>query len=423
VRCADAAWDWIQDRRRRGMRADEGERRAIAECRGMASGQSDRVDAVRVVGGASMSAEFDRALAQESCLPATTYTEPGVLARELEHCYANGWVSVGLGRQLSQPGSVRPVEVAGRRLLLVRDRDEQIRVFHNVCRHRGVELVDRDTVCQSGVLACPYHDWSYGLDGVLRAAPYWDGTPKSQPDAATRAQLGLLPVRSAVWNDIVFVDLSGTARPFPEFIAPLAERWKHYDFSRLQFVDTIEYRVPSNWKFVCENFLDYYHVPWVHRQLGGPELAYQLELTELNDDIYGFIMLEFDRARADAPDPPPVFPNLPPRFEYALDLVYVFPNTLLLITPGFFQAILIQPDGPAQTRELLAGYVVSDTAPPPGGVEFMELLKQVNDQDVEILTRLQRGRAGPASDRGRYAPHWDVLCDRFARRVAAAHSG
>jgi choline monooxygenase len=365
---------------------------------------------------------LNRPTAEVIGLPATMYTDPGVLALEHKKLFEGGWTSVMAAGQLPKVGDMRPVTVAGRPLLVVRDRDNQIRVFHNVCRHRGIKLVN-EPGRSPGVITCGYHCWSYGLDGSLKSTPYYDGTAKGAPPEALRSQLGLLPVRSAVWLDTVFVNISADAQPFEEFIKPLADRWSGFDLSQLKFAECTEFKVASNWKFAAENLLDLYHLPWVHAQLGGPEAVFHSEPTHLSPDIFGYIMPTFDAARAETGPTMPLFSPLPKQFEYALDLIWIFPNTGLLLTPSWAQIMLIDSDSPASSRQLLNAYVVGDDLLQPEMEEarsgFVGYLNEVNLQDLSILARLQETRqGGDATDAGRFAPEWDDLAIRFYKRVA-----
>jgi choline monooxygenase len=372
-----------------------------------------------------ISANLDRPAADAVGLPATMYTDAGVLAVEQKKLFEDGWVSVLAAGQLPKPGDVRPVTVAGRPLLVVRDRENQIRVFHNVCRHRGLKLVT-EAGHTPGVITCAYHCWSYGLDGSLKGTPYLDGTAKSTPPESLRSRFGLLPVRSAVWLDTVFVNISGDAQPFEEFIKPLAERWSGFDLSQLRLADSTEFKVASNWKFAAENLLDLYHLPWVHAQLGGPEAVFQSEPAHLAPDIFGYMMPTFDAARAETGPTMTLFSPLPKRFEYALDLIMIFPNTGLLLTPSWAQVMILHGDTPSTTRQILNAYVVGDELFSAETEEarkgFVGYLHEVNVQDLSILARLQESReGGDSTDAGKFAPQWDDLALRFYKRVARAY--
>ena len=154
-------------------------------------------------------------------LPAAAYTSEAVFQLENERIFADSWVFAGLAHELARPGDVVPVTVAGRPVLLVRDADLEVRAFHNVCRHRCLKLVDEP--CNVGpAIQCPYHSWTYRLDGALHLAPYFGGRdPRAVPAGFDRAEHGLVPVRVATWHDWVFVNLNGTAPPIEDFVAPL----------------------------------------------------------------------------------------------------------------------------------------------------------------------------------------------------------
>ncbi|MBL7498385.1 aromatic ring-hydroxylating dioxygenase subunit alpha [Frankia sp. CNm7] len=164
-------------------------------------------------------------------------------------------------------GDVHPMMVAGRPLVMVRGEDGQVRVFHNVCRHRGMRLVDAPARGRRRV-QCAYHCWSYELDGALAVTPYLDRGRGNTPPADLAAELGLLPVASATWAGMVLVHLGPDPEPVDDLLAPLRARWEHLDFSRLRLAEERGFDVEANWKLVVENFLDFYHLPFVHPQVG-----------------------------------------------------------------------------------------------------------------------------------------------------------
>ena len=198
-------------------------------------------------------------------LPAAAYTSEAVFQLENERIFADSWVFAGLAHELARPGDVVPVTVAGRPVLLVRDADLEVRAFHNVCRHRCLKLVDEP--CNVGpAIQCPYHSWTYRLDGALHIAPYFGGRdPRAVPAGFDRAQHGLVPARVATWHDWVFVNLSGTAPPIEDFVAPLQRHLGGLDLTRMKHVVTIDLgEIAANWKLLMENFIEPYHVPFVH---------------------------------------------------------------------------------------------------------------------------------------------------------------
>ena len=140
-----------------------------------------------------------------------------------------------------------------------------IRAFHNVCRHRCLKLVD--TPGNVGrVIRCPYHSWTYGLDGALHMTPYFGGRdPRAVPAGFDRGEHGLAPVRSATWHDWIFVNLNGAAPPLEDFVAPLRTWLDGLDLTEIHHLATIDLgEIAANWKLLVENFIEPYHVQFVH---------------------------------------------------------------------------------------------------------------------------------------------------------------
>lgn len=354
---------------------------------------------------------------------ARAYTDPAVLEFEYGSSFSNYWTGIGVASQVPSPGDVCPIEIAGEPLLMVRERSGALGVFFNVCPHRGTKLIDRACARANGLITCPYHTWSFKLDGSLHSAPYWDRSKGSEPDAATRARLALKPVRHAVWYDTVFVNLSGDAPAFDQYIAPLAQRWSGCDPAELRLLCLTEYGVDANWKLVCDNFLDGYHVPWVHSQVGAPETGINYDTVRLSPEIFGAFMPQGEADKPRTADALPVFPRLPQWLHGSQHFMYVYPNTLLALAPDWFQVICVLPKAAGRSIETLAMYLVSDEAMRPQRAEqrarFEQVMRHVNEQDLEILARLQQGRRTVRAACGSYAPYWDELAGIFNARVAA----
>jgi choline monooxygenase len=235
----------------------------------------------------------------------------------------------------------------------------------------------------------------------------------------------LLPVRFAVWFDTVFVDLSGEAPPFDEWIAPLATRWAPFDQKQLRRVAAREFRLEGNWKLACENFLDGYHVPWVHSQIGVPATGVNYTALTLCDDQFGAFMPYGEKDKPRTADPLPSFPALPREFLGSQHFIYVFPNTLLALTPDWFQVFSVFPDGVDHCVEYASLYLVGDASLAPERAaqreEFIRQMWLINEQDVALIAKIQPGRASPASNRGGFAPYWDELAALFHTRIARLH--
>ncbi|MEE8473902.1 MAG: aromatic ring-hydroxylating dioxygenase subunit alpha [Myxococcota bacterium] len=359
---------------------------------------------------------------EERPLPGVAYRDEGVFAAEAETLLRDSWVSVACGQNVAEPGDLFPVRIAGQSLLVLRDSDGRIRVFYNLCRHRGAPLANEKCRARAGHIVCPYHAWSYGLDGSLVAAPYFHRDRDSvHPSAQEREGLGLLPVRTAVWRDIVFVNLSSDAQNFEDFIRPLDERLARWTAAELRPLSSDEYEIRANWKLAAENFIDAYHLPVMHSQIGlGFREALGTEDVELSDDIIGLVLpTGYGEGSSPAEPPLPRFSGLGADQALRIEVFSVFPNTLILVEPDNQQVIVLRPQSPGVTQETFANYLVSDA------LEREDLAKvrddyyrwsiEVNDQDAALLARLQLTRSMDVGGKTQLNPSWDQAIRRFQR--------
>ncbi|MDT7635107.1 MAG: choline monooxygenase [Pseudonocardiales bacterium] len=377
------------------------------------------------------SGPLDGRAAGRSILPTSAYTDQDAFDAELRDIFEQRWVWAGFAHWVAAPGSSRPVSVAGRPLLLARDSDATLRVFHNICRHRGIVLSEEPSSRRR--LRCPYHHWTFNLDGSLCGTPYWDRTKSSGPDEETRAQLGLLPVRHAVWAGMIFVHLGSPAEPAEDLLAPLADRWAPYNLDDARLAEERRYDIDANWKLVVENFLDFYHLPFVHPQVGSASVALDVEDEVLSPEIIGACYPRGVTSKASglagsaAGVALPLLGDIPEAMLTRQDIFCVFPNALVFLEPDFFQVIAYQPVAPDRTVEHMAVFFAAAA----GADEYAEarasacrVLFEVNDQDIPILARLQRGRRSPRGDRNHLVPHWDQITARFQTLVAeTGHHG
>jgi choline monooxygenase len=353
---------------------------------------------------------------EASGLPARFYSDPAVLNREIEAHFVNGWVGVGVTQRIPNNGDVLPVSVAGRPLLMTRDREGKVHVFHNVCRHRGTQLITEPCHPRNGLITCVYHAWSYGVDGRLVA------TPNCDVNRETKAKLGLLPVRMAIWWDVVFVNLSGTAQPFEDFIRPLVEHLAEFDFSPLRLVGVADIPAQANWKVAAENAVDILHLPHVHSQFGPPGGSrYDHEIHILSRDIVGYVSPNLIDESMREYLPGPLFPHGRAGYQTAVDLHYIFPNTSLLVCPSFVQITIREPESLTVTKQKYHGYLLGEEAVTQHREAFMNGLREVATQDLETMRRQQVGRTGNATDQGYMTSPFDKLAAHVFKRIAEAY--
>ena len=202
-------------------------------------------------------------------LAARYYTDPSLLKAELDGLFGTMWFYAGRSEEAQRAGQYFVRELNRHNIVVTRNATGEIRAFHNVCRHRGSAILSAPVKGQP-TLRCPYHNWAYGLDGSLRATPFWDGNKVADPKSMDRASRGLVPIRSGVWMDVVFVNVSGDAPPLESAMAPFAKLSAPYAMERFRLAHYQAGDVPANWKLTIEAAVENYHEEFVHPSL--PEL-------------------------------------------------------------------------------------------------------------------------------------------------------
>lgn len=359
-----------------------------------------------------------RPLGEARGLPNRVYTDPDYHRREMAQVLHGGWACLASAGEVPAPGDVKPIDFGGAPLILLRDRAGEVRVFHNVCRHRGARLV-QEAACKRPGLVCPYHAWSYALDGRLMKTPDVGGPGRHEVEGLDKATTGLLPVRSALWADLVFVDLTGSAPPLADCLAPLTARWARYDFGGLTRVGGMELTVRANWKLATENFLESYHLPVVHPALN----AY----SRLDDHYYFEAWPAVGAgSTAYAPQatgvPLPRFPGLGEGEAAVGEYPVVFPNLWLGVQGDHFFAIVVYPEGPTASREVLHLYAAAPVAGDPALAatvdETLARWRVVFEEDIGPVEAMQAGRASPAFDGGVLTRYHDPASHRFMQAIA-----
>ncbi|MGE0718142.1 MAG: aromatic ring-hydroxylating dioxygenase subunit alpha [Alphaproteobacteria bacterium] len=368
-------------------------------------------------------AAYDRGAAAIQGLPAGVYADPATLEEERRGIFRRHWIAVGFAHDVPQPGDVAPVAAPdGTPLLLTRDRSGSVHVLVNVCRHRGMCLVEEKAAGVARIV-CPYHAWSYDLDGRLRRAPHYHGFEQHGGEEVADVVGGLERVRHALWNGLVFVNLSGDAEPFADFVAPLAGRWAHLDMTGLAHGHSLRFALAANWKLACENFVDIYHISKVHPSLNRYNSKMQHhEFVDIGRDFIGSYTDRFtpaDNAAGTLPKIPRVAGE-PVQFN---DAMAVFPNLLLTLFDDHFRAIIVEPDGHDRAVERVAVFF-------PAAAMTDELAEHrriaaerfpvFNDEDVAVCEGLQRSFARHGFPAGYLSPYFDETVRRYQRRYCEA---
>jgi len=382
--------------------------------------------------GATNSDSLARVLtdtARANGLPNAVYTDPAWLAAERERIFAPTWSAVAFASDVPEPGDVRPIEFLGLPLILLRDRDGSIRVHHNVCSHRGRQLVDAPCKVQAG-LRCPYHAWHYGLDGTLKGTPHIGGMNVHQCEGFDKSAHGLASVPAAVWCDVVFINLSGTAEPFERFIQPVMDRWRAFwgdtGPQQLRPAGTdgcMELEVQANWKLAVENYCESYHLPWVHPALNSYSRLedHYIVLDEDGEHYAGQGTRVYNLAEV-AGISLPRLPAWPEARQREAEYLSLYPNLLLGLQADHFFAIMLEPLAAGRTREhvrlLFVGEAAIDDRHSVARESTLQAWRTVFEEDVSMVEGMQRGRASPAYGGGVFSPVQDIPTHHFHQWAA-----
>ena len=359
-----------------------------------------------------------------SGLPNAFYTDPEVFSEEKRRVFFSSWSAIGFAKDVPLAGDAKPVDFLGVPLFLLRGKDGRVRVFQNVCRHRGMRLVQQATRYKSAI-PCPYHAWCYGLDGALRSTPHVGGQNCHRHDAVAREDLGLFEVPAAVWLDVVFVNIDGTAPAFEEANSALLARWHEFGAQPLFHAgadSSFTLELDTNWKLAVENYCESYHLPWVHPGLNS--------YSKLEDHyhIFGEGAFAGQGTRVYSPQLGgggqrfADFAGLSDKWASGAEYAALFPNVLLGVHRDHVFAIRLDPRDSGRTVEQVEIYYADEAMIGPEAAALRrantEMWKQVFVEDVGVVEGMQQGRAAPAFDGGKFSPVMDVPTHAFHAWVA-----
>ncbi len=341
-------------------------------------------------------------------IPASWYVDDRFHALDRETIFGQQWQYVSPASDLDAPGGYVQIDVAGNPVVIVRGKDDAIRGFYNVCRHRGGPLV-MDECGQTNVLQCKYHGWTYLLDGSLRGVPKFD-----RAELFDQKDYGLIPVETAVWEDLLFVNLADDPPPLSDVLNGIRERIAPIELGVLQFVQRATYDIDCNWKVYVDNYLEGYHVPLVH-----PELCDVLSYRDYVTETYEHYSLQYSPLNKQR-DNSPYGGTDGAAFYY-----FVFPNIMLNILPGRLQMNAVLPLAPDRTRVVFDYFYDADTT--QSNIEDdIAFSDRVQQEDISICEHVQRGLQSKAYDRGRFSVemeqgvyHFQRLLKRTYRQVLA----
>ncbi|MBS1696286.1 MAG: aromatic ring-hydroxylating dioxygenase subunit alpha [Actinobacteria bacterium] len=357
---------------------------------------------------------------QSRMLPREAYVDPEVFAWEQRNIFS-GWTCVGHAGDLGTVGAQRAIGSGPNGILLVRAED-RIRAFANSCRHRGHELLACGAAAKGRSIVCPYHSWSYRLDGTLRNAPGFRDADDFDP-----GEFGLAELRLVDWHGWLFVDPSGTDVEFGEHVAGLEEVVGPYRPEDLTIVARHSYELATNWKVIAENYQECYHCSSIHPELTRISPPTSGENLEFEGSWMGGWMSIIDGAETMSLSGKSGGVAIQGLSEHELrSVMYLvgYPNLLVSLHPDYVMTHLMTPLGVDRTHVECAWAFPKDVAAkddfdPSYAVDFWDL---TNRQDWAACESVQRGLSSPHARPGPLAPDEDGVY-QFVSRVAKAYAG
>ncbi|MBV8171969.1 MAG: aromatic ring-hydroxylating dioxygenase subunit alpha [Candidatus Eremiobacteraeota bacterium] len=350
-------------------------------------------------------ATFTRArlVASAHTLEGRYYTSPDVFKEEQTRIFSRGWVCVGREEQLPEAGSFFTAQVADESLIIVRDKSARLHAHFNVCRHRGTRICEAASGKFSGAIVCPYHAWTYGLDGTLMTARNMKDVPGFEES--------VYPLRAAAlatWEGFIFVDISENPQPFANTFPALTDRFDRWHIGRLREGKRIDYDLACNWKLILQNYSECYHCPLVHPQLDkvSPWDSGRNDLSS-GTVLGGYMSLRHgsETMTLSGGTTRKAFPELSAEDRERVYYYEIFPSMLLSLHPDYVMAHYLTPVTPQRT--LVTCVWLFDptemTKPDFDGSDAVEFWDMTNRQDWHVCELSQLGVASRAYTPGPYA--------------------
>ena len=378
-------------------------------------------------------AELSRTTSEALGLPAWVYHDPSVFALEREQIFKRVWIGIGFESEVPRAGDVTAAEYAGWRFIMARGEDGRIRCFHNICRHRGMPVLDGPASGRK-TISCPWHMWTYDLEGRLVRTPHLGGTDVHTCAGFDQDNLGLMPVRADAWMGVVFINIDGCAPPLAEYLRPTRDRVAAFDLKLLCESDlSYEHYFEGNWKLALEGGVEDYHIPWVHRQL-GPSGDFR---GESSGDRWVAVTcrrtMNVARGRFLDPNagrPLPMFPHLPESgLAEASIILATLPATWIAAVTDHVVMTLYIPQTPTRTRVRrrfhFIGDAATDEAHDTTRKRVLDSWVLITQQDAPIVAETQKllEQRDDMGIRPRFSPYWETAVHKFQRIIAAKLTG
>ena len=367
-------------------------------------------------------------------LPNECYLNGVYTEIERKKIFEDKWVVIGTASSVPNSGDAKPFDLLGIPLIMLRDKKQNIRVFHNVCSHRGYKLLQEKCNLKN-VLRCPYHSWSYDFTGNLIATPHLGGMNKHENENFDNSNSGLKEVRSFIWLDLIIVNISNNEIPFEEYIKPLEKSWSKFwtkeDQKLIHHANDYGYfllEAKCNWKFAIENYCESYHLPWVHPSLNAySKIDDHYHIQGLPNRFAGQGTLVYN-PRFEGRTKFPTFPGWSKEKSMHAEYVALFPNVMLGIHKDHYYAYWLEPISHNFTKEHMEIYYVGEEAATSDKYKDLrkqnyEMWKSIQSEDLYIIEGMQEGRNSPIYNGGNFSPVMDNPTHHFNKWIATTLTG
>jgi choline monooxygenase len=334
---------------------------------------------------------------------------------EQQHVFGQAWVCVGISDE-AVAGRMLVRQVGSKSVLLTRNETGELHGFINSCRHRGTELAEAD--CDiTGTIRCPYHRWGYSLEGALKATPFFDEVPRDDFD---KADFGLHPVRADTWGVLLFACLSDDTPPLLDWLGDLPDRMAGYHLDTWSTVHQESVDIQANWKLIAENFQEYYHLTWVHPELAKVSRVADHYRYQGRGMYCGQTTTPVSGDERDDWLALPEAPGLDDSDSVSGRFVAIFPNVILSVLPNHVWMMRLDPLAPGITRETCTMLLPAGVQDGDGDAiaATLRFWVDVNNEDIDIVQRGQRGLARGGVPAGPLAPRFEEPLHRFHNMLA-----
>jgi choline monooxygenase len=351
---------------------------------------------------------------QAISFPAFMYRSEEVYQLERERFFSKTWLYVGHISQLGEANSYFTTSVAEIPLIIVRDRNGVLRGFHNICTHRAAPVAIGSGECNRFV--CPYHAWTFDLEGNLRGIPNFEGYTDFNP-----ADHNLKAVQVETWGPFIFVNVAPDCEPLAAQLGELPELFADYQFSQWKRVHNIDYYTDTNWKLYVENNAENYHEPIVHKSsYSTNEVSWNNSYDQIKCEARHYYYLQFtphvqDSAGGYGFQPEVIQSDLPDRFMAYTSVMSFWPNFAWIACPESIIIYTIDPQSVSRTR-IRWEWLVPDTAAaqaPENLERLIQLYDRVQQEDMDLLPLVQAGINSPGYVAGPLSPSREVGVHRF----------